>query len=239
VIPLALRAGLRHLTVVPLRYDHGEATLAPARTLAWFPLVGLLIAVPVWAVLLLPIPVLPRAVVALIVWTGLTGNLHEDGLCDVADAVWAPVSQERRLEILRDPRVGAHAVSAAVLMTLMRFSLLSIVPPYAVLFAVPTGRFMMVLALSQFRPARTGGLGAQFARGARAEWAALWLAAIAVGLASVFGWQFVLSAAAGLAAGMVGAWYAARRLGGVTGDVCGAAGLITETVVLAAIAFDA
>ena len=45
----------------------------------------------------------------------VTGALHEDGLADVADAVGAHTTKERRLEILKDPRVGTFGALALIL----------------------------------------------------------------------------------------------------------------------------
>jgi cobalamin 5'-phosphate synthase/cobalamin synthase len=233
VIPVGLRAALRHLTVLPLPYDVREADLAPARTLPWFPVVGLAIGGAVWCVLQLPLPSLPRAAIALAVWTAASGGLHEDGLMDCADAAFAPVSAERRSAILRDPHVGAHAVTSVTLLLILRFAALAAGPAAAALAAPVIGRFCMTLTVARWRPARRDGLGAAFARGARPFGSAAITVLLLAGIAAIERTPWTLVAAvAGIFAGVAAAASLASRLGGVTGDVHGAAGLVAETAAL-------
>ena len=233
MIPIALRAGLRHLTVLPLRYDAREATLPPARTLPWFPVVGLLVGLAVWGALSLPLPPLPRAALALAVWTAAAGGLHEDGFMDCADAAFATVSPERRHQILKDPHVGAHAATAGALLLVLRFAALAAIAPVAALASPVVGRLCMTLTLARGRPARADGLGAAFARDASAIAPAAIAAVLLLGIAAAARSPAPLvGAASGLAAGLAAAAFLAVRLGGVTGDVHGAAGLIAETAAL-------
>lgn len=242
-----LADALGFLTVLPVGPRAGLGT-------AFFPAVGLLVGAALWAVLSLPLPDLPRAALALVVWIVTGGGLHEDGWADCMDAAWAPGSQERRLEILRDPRVGAHGLTGTVLLLLVRFAALAAVPPAAVLAAPVTGRWAMVLAPARFPAARPGGLGARFAREVspgRASAVAL-LALGAVGLvlvattgpATSAGWGAVAGEgavaaariAAAVLAGLAGGWllasFLASRFGGLTGDGYGAVGLAAEVVAL-------
>jgi len=256
-MPLALRACARHLTIVPLPYDAREATLPPVRTLPWFPVVGALLGGVLWSVLHLPLPALPRAALALAVWTVVTGGLHEDGLMDAADAAFAVVPArrpmdhaperrrpeaarpeprapaERRLEILKDPHVGAHAATAGALLMLLRFAALTVVLPAAVVAAPIIGRWCMTLTLALLRPARTSGLGAAFASRAH------WLPATAVALALLAGCTALTPPLAVLGATLAGAatalatgCFLVRRFGGASGDVHGAAGVLAETAAL-------
>ncbi|HEX7051918.1 MAG TPA: adenosylcobinamide-GDP ribazoletransferase [Longimicrobiales bacterium] len=251
---MSLRAGLRFLTVLPLAYDAAESRVAPAATLVWFPVIGLAVGVPVYAALLLPIPAFPRAALALALWVGLTGGLHEDGFMDCADAAFAPVPRERRLEILKDPRAGAHGVTAGTLLLLLRFSALAVVPATAALVAPVLGRWVMALSLAWSRPARADGLGARFAAGARPFAPTLamlvllaLLAGVSFGAGTVPGRAGVgpapalpavgpvRLAAALIAAAVFGGGTAtllSRRFGGLTGDGHGAAGLVAEAAAL-------
>ena len=235
MIPPSLRAAVRHLTVVPVPYDPAEAGAARARVLAWFPLVGLGIGCAVWATLRLPLPPLAGAAVALAVWTFVTGALHEDGFLDCADAALATVPRARRLEILDDPHVGAHAVTAGGVLLLARFAGLASAPAAAALAAPVIGRWCMALTLALLRPAKPRGLGADFAQGARVGPPAAVAAVVLVTLGA-FGDALRVggSAAAGLAAGLAAAAFLAGRFGGVSGDVHGAAGLVAETAALLA-----
>jgi adenosylcobinamide-GDP ribazoletransferase len=185
-------------------------------------------------VLFLPIPALPRAALALVVWTALTGGLHEDGLMDTADGAFAVAPLEKRLEILRDPHVGAHAVTALLLVTLMRFAALTEVPPIAAPVAAVTGRWAMTLTLSIFRPARATGLGSRFSAGARPWWPTVVAVACIAGLCAGGGPRVIASSMMGVAAAMGSAYWLSRRFAGLNGDGHGAAGLIGETAVLMA-----
>jgi adenosylcobinamide-GDP ribazoletransferase len=170
-----LADALGFLTVLPVGRRNGLGT-------AFFPAVGLLMGAGLWATLSLPLPDLPRAALALVFWTLVDGGLHEDGWADCMDAALAPVSRERRLEILRDPRVGAHGLTGTVLLLLVRFAALAAVPPAAVVAAPVVGRWAMVLAPARFPAARPGGLGARFAREASPGWASA-TALLALGVA--------------------------------------------------------
>jgi adenosylcobinamide-GDP ribazoletransferase len=233
MIPLGLRAAVRLLTVLPVRYDAGEAALPTARAVPWFPVVGAALGGVVWCALVLPLPALPRAAVALALWTLATGALHEDGFLDVADAAFAPVSVERRLEILKDPHVGAHGAVGGALLVVLRFAALAAIVPAAVVVAPVVGRWCMTLTLTALAPARTSGLGAAYATGAR------WLAPTLVAFALLAPFTLLLgllpvvtSAATGAAAAFAAASFLVRRFGGATGDVHGACGLIAETAAL-------
>ncbi|HEX7091391.1 MAG TPA: adenosylcobinamide-GDP ribazoletransferase [Longimicrobiales bacterium] len=228
-----LRAALRHLTVLPVPYDDADRRAPAAAALAWFPVVGLLLGAALFAVLSLPLPVLPRAALALAAWVALTGGLHEDGLMDCADAAFAVASRERRLEILKDPRAGAHAVSAAVLLLVLRFAALAAVSPAAVLVAPVIGRWWMAVSLARWRPARATGLGAAFAAGARPFAPTLITLGLLAALAPMGGaMRTTLAFALAIIFGAVTAAFLARRFGGLTGDAHGAAGLLAELAAL-------
>ena len=54
-----------------------------------------------------------------------TGCLHEDGLSDVADGFGGGKTRERKLEIMRDSRIGAYGAAALVMSVLIRWSALA------------------------------------------------------------------------------------------------------------------
>src|SRR3989338_1738452 len=103
------------------------APAAVGRSLLSYPLVGLLLGAVLlsaqWA-LQGQAPAL-QAALLLILWVGLTGGLHLDGLADSADA-WAGGfgDRERTLAIMQDPRSGPIAVVVLVLVLLLKFAAL-------------------------------------------------------------------------------------------------------------------
>jgi adenosylcobinamide-GDP ribazoletransferase len=180
-------------------------------------------------------------VLALAVDAALTGMLHFDGLADSADGLLPPLDRGRRLEVMATPEIGAFGVMALALVVLARVAALGALEPDPLLVAGlwTASRAAMAVALAWLPYARAGG-GA--ASGFRAGSPAPALAALAVGCV-VVAWSFdggwgpgvlvVASGLIGFGAVVTLAW---RRLGGYTGDVLGAAGLIAETAGLLAAA---
>lgn len=227
-----LRCSFSLLTTIPMgRWQPTETDIRGAA--AWFPLVGIVVGLPAYLALRLPLPAAARAALALAALVIVTGGLHEDAVADAADAAFAPASVENRLEVLADPRIGAHGSTASILLNLMRFAALLYVPPAAVLAAAIVGRWTLGLSLGLARPARTTGLGARFAPAAAPAWTTA-LTALALLLPASLGggWRVALApTAGGLAAFAVGRLLI-RRFGGLNGDGHGAVGAVAELVAL-------
>jgi adenosylcobinamide-GDP ribazoletransferase len=227
-----MRSALGFLTVV------GGAAPPDRRAPAWFGPVGAALGLAVggaWWMAGELWPPLVAALVAVAVDAALTGMLHFDGLADSADGLLPPLDRGRRLEVMATPEVGAFGVMALTLVVLARVAALGALEPDPLLVAAlwTVSRAAMALALAWLPYAREAG-GA--AAGFRAGSATPALAALATGCAVVVlafdgGWGPGVLVAAGSLAGF-GAMVtlACRRLGGYTGDVLGAAGLVAETV---------
>lgn len=230
-----LPAAVRFLTAVPWPRASGwSASEADLRwAVAFFPLVGLLVGVPVALLLATPLPTLVAAGLGLAAWVAATGGLHEDGWMDVMDAAFAPVDRERRLEILKDPRVGAHGATGGGVLLLVRFGALAAASPAAALVAPVVGRWAMGLSLTWAPQARSGGLAASFAAHPRAGAASLVAVAVLVpvGIWAGFG---AVTGAVGVAGVAALAWgsFLVRRFGGLTGDGHGAVGHLAEVAAL-------
>ena len=210
------------------------------RSTRFFPLVGLVLgicyALAAWILIsVLGMRALTAALL-LILPLLLTGGLHADGFMDTADGVFSGRERERKLEIMKDSRVGSFGVVAFVLLMFLQFALLlDMSPPLlvSVFFVMPIiGRMAMVLAVSCFPYARADGMGKTFA-----DMADRGTVAIAAVTTSVLVIPIGLLATLALVLGIVFAllfcrWMTAI-LGGVTGDVYGAATVLTETIVLA------
>jgi adenosylcobinamide-GDP ribazoletransferase len=252
---------LQFLTVVPVQpkaartsssgqSDQPGAALDMGRALPWFPLVGALLGAGVatlnWALE----PIISRGlrdVIAIAALLLITGMLHFDGFVDCCDALLGTRSVERRLEILRDSRVGAYGVGGGALLLLARYVTLEALPPglwaFAVISAIITGRWAMVWLVSLFPYVRAHGAGSGFrASGARligASGIALALLAVLVAFAP---WgtlpqralAFAILGVSGLGVALLWALWASRRLGGgLTGDTYGAANELVEVAILA------
>ena len=112
-----LRLSVSFLTILPVARGLAPDPRAISNSRAFFPLTGLLLGVLLVLVELGAARVFPvylTAGVLLAVLVAATRGLHLDGLMDVCDALFGGASRERRLEIMKDPHVGAFGVVAAV-----------------------------------------------------------------------------------------------------------------------------
>lgn len=198
--------------------------------------VGAIAAAVYWGARYLGVPPLPAAGVTLAATLALTGCLHEDGLADVADSLGAH-TRERKLEIMRDSRIGTFGACALMLSLLLRAgALAAIADPYVaapMLIAVhAASRGALPMFMYVVPPARPDGLSAGAGKVPIAS-------AIAAALIGVLALAFGLGPAAGAAAlvaiaagaGLL-AWLCVRQIGGQTGDVLGALEQFCEISVL-------
>lgn len=236
-LPHDILSGFALLTRLPLP-DHRSTGAASAW--AW-PLVGAALgaAAAALASAALWLGVTPGVTAVLVLAFGamLTGGLHEDGLSDTADGLFGGWTKARRLEIMKDSRVGSYGVLALVLVVLARWSALTALLVFGGHWAalVATGalsRAPMALIMALLPNAR--GEGLSHATGQPAPGIAL--AALGLGLAiavALMGWTGVAMAAAALGAGAVLSASALRRIGGQTGDILGASQQLAEVACLA------
>src|SRR5947209_2341566 len=189
------------------------------------PLVGLLLACLLWVLVLLLTPLVPQLVLAALLVVALvilTGGLHLDGLMDSCDGLFGGSTRERKLEIMRDSRVGSFGVLGGACVLLLKFALFASVSrhalPLALLVALPSARWAMVLALRVFPSAIATGLGATFHQATTTEGFVLaGLVALAIVLVAgqftgLMVWVMVTVTALAL-----GFWIT-RSIGGLTGD---------------------
>ncbi|SFT83014.1 cobalamin-5'-phosphate synthase [Selenomonas sp. GACV-9] len=209
------------------------------RSTKFFPLVGAilgliyllatwcLIAVFGWANFVTTILVLLPVLV--------TGGLLLDGYMDTADGVFSARDRERKLEIMKDSRVGSFGVIALVALMMVNWTVLrdiKLVLIMTALFIMPIiGRMAMVMVIAFFPYARKEGMGKAFADMADKETVAI--AGITTILFVVpWGQAAIAALVAGLGfAWLLGAWLTSK-LGGLTGDTYGAIETLTETMVL-------
>jgi adenosylcobinamide-GDP ribazoletransferase len=231
----SLLAALGFLTRVPVpawAFRDAQATQA---SLAWYPAVGLLVGGVLWSLawIVSGLPPLLLAALLLLVWTGLTGALHLDGLADSADAwVGGLGDRERTLAIMKDPRSGPMGVTAVVLVLLLKFAALASLPlaGTALWLAPMLARTAITAAFLSTPYVRSDGLGSALTHAPRV--ACMVAALAAVVLAAFCGWHGVRAL---LAVSVVFAcWrYACmHRLGGMTGDTLGALTELAEAAVL-------
>lgn len=202
--------------------------VVPMGAAVWaYPLAGLIVgavgAAALWAGDALGLPPLASALLAIAAGALVTGGLHEDGLADLADGYGGGTTPERRLEIMRDSRIGAHGALALMLAVGMLASLIAAAPLWQGMIAIGAiSRAGLALPMILMPQAREGGFGAAAAQGL--DWgrvASALLIGLAVALLLVPGALALFAAV--IAVQMAVAATAQRRLGGLTGDVLGAA----------------
>ena len=235
-----MRRALSFLTVL------GRAAEPNERTLSWFPLVGIAVGAIVGTTWWLADRVWPAAlaaVIAVAVDAAVTGCLHLDGLADAADGLLPAVGRTRRLEIMADPRIGAFGAVVLVLVLSLRVTALAVtVARPLVLVGLWCGsRTMMgVVARSVPYAHEDGGTASAFlGPGHRAS--LYGVAAYGMGAAVAFaaagaGGRGVVVLCVELVAMLAVVFFSVRRIGGYTGDVLGAMGVVGETVGLLALA---
>lgn len=235
-----LQVALGCLTILPVgpRGEVQETDLGGS--FLWFPLVGLLIGlvlVGVHAVASRLFQPLVVGACVLIAWIMLTGAVHLDGFGDVCDGLYAGHTPAERLRIMKDPHLGAVAVVGLSGLLLMKFALLSSLPRLvmtpALLLTPCLGRYAMVFLGTTLPYARPEpGTAAAFVRHADPRslvWATT-LVLLAAWLA--FGWVGLGLVGASIVTSLALRSAFRRTLGGITGDALGAAGELTEVLVL-------
>ncbi len=231
---------LTFLTILPLPVRREVTAADLAGAMAWFPAVGLVLGgilagTAALGQARLPPPALAGVLVVLL--AGLTRGLHLDGLADTLDGLGGGRTPADSLRIMKDHAVGAFGATGIAALLLLKYGLLAALLTQGslrllIIFPV-VSRFAMVLLAYLSPYARPeGGLGEAMTSLTTRQTLA-WAGGSAVLMV------VLLNGGAGLAALGVTAtltWglavYFRRRLGGVTGDVCGAVNEVMETVAL-------
>jgi adenosylcobinamide-GDP ribazoletransferase len=191
-------------------------------------------------------PAALAAVIAVAADATVTGFLHLDGLADAADGLLPPVDRQRRLEIMADPRVGTFGIVALVLVLALRTTALAVTLARPLVLAglwCGSRTMMAVVARSVGSAHEDGGTVSAFlpGPGVRSSATARYgLAALGMALAGALaalgaGARGLTAVGVEAAATLAVVWFAVRRVGGSTGDVLGAAGVLGETAGLLAL----
>jgi adenosylcobinamide-GDP ribazoletransferase len=233
---------LQFLTRIPTpRFDDLSATDL-GRSMLLYPLVGGVIGVLMLCLagLLWTTSTMIGAAVILAAWVMITGALHIDGLADSVDAwIGGHGSRDRTLAIMKDPYCGPMAVTAVVLMLLLKFAALQNLldgEDWVSLLWVPVVGRAAALALLLWTPyARPEGIGAVHAQNIPRTFAYGVLGVVAI-LVMLMGWMGFEMLIAVVAVWFLLRWMMMQRLGGTTGDTAGASIEITETAALLVLA---
>jgi adenosylcobinamide-GDP ribazoletransferase len=240
----SLRFAFGLLTVLPVPPVEPTTRLG-AGALRWAPVVGAAMGAVAGGLLIglttLGVPPLAAGLLTVGFLALATRGMHVDGLADTADGLGCYGPPERALAVMREGGVGAFAVVTLVVVLGVQAAALAALASTgpsavaAVALAAAAGRAGFCWVARRGVPAaRPGGLGALVA-GSQPWWVpATWwtaLAAAGLGLGPRATIGVVLAAALVVAL----SWHTARRFGGMTGDVIGAAGEVATTAVLVAL----
>ena len=196
----------------------------------------------------LSLPPLATAGFALTLLMLATGAFHEDGLADTADGLGGGMTIERKLEIMKDSRIGTFGGAALIMSLLLRASLLAEIlthfgAPVAALILAASGGASRVAALllhALLPPARTDGAAWAAAKPLPATLVLAVGLALAVGLSPALAGVAPLRLALGLGlmglAALAMAGIARQQIKGMTGDIAGATQQIAEILFLTALA---
>lgn len=238
-VVVGIGEAIRFLTIIPQPWLPPTHERSAVVALPWFPAAGLVIGALLclvgwmagwfWGDLVV-------AALVVVSWGALTGGLHLDGLSDTFDGVLSGRSPERKLEIMKDSRIGVMGALALISVLLLKVALLAGSGAAwwrAALLAPVLGRWTACYGIFFFPAAAARGLGRAFhdqARRADVIIATVTTALLAALVAGATGLAALLAVWA--ATHLLARWWT-RSLGGLTGDTYGALCEIAEVAALA------
>jgi adenosylcobinamide-GDP ribazoletransferase len=237
-----LAEAMRFLTILPVPGKPAMSELAVVRAMVAFPLVGAIIgglvagawwgATWLWGGL-------AGSLCAILTWGALTSGLHLDGIADSGDALFSWRSRERKLEIMKDSRIGTMGALALIGVVLLKWAMVATLGPLAwrgLVLAPIVGRWANLIGIFWFPAATEGGLGRTF-HDHISQGDFWWASATALlGAGLLAGWWGLLVLGVAAAGTLLAARWMARSLGGLTGDTYGALCELAEVASLAVLA---
>ncbi len=230
---------LSFLTILPVGHPSLSEEKELARSMVFFPLVGLIIGLILTLGYYLFSFLFSRSLVLWLViglLAFLTRGLHLDGLSDTMDGLASGGTKERILEVMRDSRIGAFGVISLILIVGAKYYCLDQISdsslPCSFIVMSVLGRNAMVLVCYRSSYARREGLAKPFVEHLRIH-------EVAVSFLSTLGIALLLMRLQGIVAffgvGLFSLGYRSffkKRLGGITGDILGAANELSEVLCL-------
>jgi adenosylcobinamide-GDP ribazoletransferase len=220
------------LTIFPTLIKRMFTSREMGQAVAWFPLVGVVLGLLLYGVYSAAHLIFPSNVSSawtIFAWVIFTRALHLDGFMDACDGLFGGFTPERRMEIMKDSRVGAFGVAGGVLVLLTQHAALtsSVNTFSALILAATLGRWASPLVIYAFPYAREDGLGSEMKKNVGLQevliatlittgtvwFVSSWMGLILMLLAAILGWLI--------------ARYSMRLIPGLTGDMYGA---VTTTV---------
>lgn len=230
------------LTRIPMlaRIDYSQKLMNQCSM--YFPLVGLLLGAlyaGLFALFSFAWGPLVSVLLVLCFHLFITGAFHEDGLADSVDALGGGYTVEKRLEIMKDSRIGTYGTVALVMALSLKAALLmSAQSIWLALLVAPATSRLTPLLLMVFLPyvtdpnkSKSKPVAEGFSRNR------LWVscgftALVAVVFSFWLPGMWLVAATAVIVVALLWGWYLQRQLGGYTGDALGASVVFCELVFL-------
>jgi adenosylcobinamide-GDP ribazoletransferase len=230
-------AAFQFLTICPTLIRRMFTSREMGQAVAWFPLVGAVLGMLLYAVhyaaqLIFPANV--SAALTICAWVIFTRAFHLDGFMDACDGLFGGFAPERRMEIMKDSRMGAFGVAGGVLVLLIQYAALSsslnVLP--ALVLAATLGRWASPLIIYAFPYAREDGLGSEMKKNVGLR--EILTATLITGIVSWFfcGWLGLGLMTGAAIVGILVSLYVMRLIPGLTGDIYGTVTTIVEVLVL-------
>lgn len=232
---------LQFLTSIPVKVKKTVGDKELAESMAYFPLVGLLVGTILalaYNILSLIFPHPVNCAFILILNIIITGGLHIDGFIDTIDGIASGADRKRMLEIMREGRLGAIGVAAAILLFLAKYSLLISLPKgtieLSLIIMSALSRWSFVISSALYPYARDGeGLGRKFIQSLNFKQVLIATVTILVVGSLVFKLRVFVLIPVICCVFLAFNFYLYKKIGGITGDTLGALGELIEVMTLA------
>ncbi len=234
---ISIIAAFQFLTIFPTIIKRMFTSQEMGRAVAWFPLVGIALGFLLYGVNYLAqifFPISVSATITLFAWIIFTRAFHLDGFMDTCDGLFGGFTPERRLEIMKDSRMGAFGTIGGILVLLTKYTALhSSVNLFAALILATTlGRFASPIAIYFFPYVRENGLGFEMKQQVTLK--EIVIASLITGITCLFissPLSFLLMLASVVISVLL-SLYVMRLISGLTGDIYGTITTVVEMFVL-------
>jgi adenosylcobinamide-GDP ribazoletransferase len=240
-MPDGFKLALSFLTVVPVKLNKDVDSGTFGKSIAYFPVVGLLIGIvlaALWYLFVFKIGLGKSAasIIVVIALAALTRMLHLDGLADMFDGLFGGKDSDHSLAIMKDSRVGSFGVVSVSCALLAKYAFLSALDgpssTMAIILFPVAGRFMASFAMITQPYARNGGLAMLFSEGRKTTELivpTIFTVILAFALLGISGIVAVI--VTGFLAVIILRWNKGK-IGGITGDIIGGLIEISEIILL-------
>lgn len=214
---------LTFLTIV--KFDVKDSK--PENAGDWFPIVGVLLGIPL--IFLIKISHM-GAIFSLVYLIVITGGLHIDGLSDTADGLFSHRSRERKLEIMKDSHIGVMGMITVLIVILSKNESLKLITATNIFLIPSYGRLMALLIMKKLPYARREGTGGYFKEQNKLRYSNfLIFVPVVLSVFSGF-YNFILINMVFFILYIFILEFYKKIIGGWTGDMLGASIEVTETV---------